>query len=77
MLRVRQAAVPVIRLWTVSDRASIVIHVWDGNGEMPVRRNAVPDEECGRGLMLVEALSAGWGAYREAIGKVVWAKISA
>jgi anti-sigma regulatory factor (Ser/Thr protein kinase) len=68
-------AVPVVRLWLVSDQASIVIHVWDGNDEMPVRRDAGPDEEHGRGLLLVDALGTDWGAYREANGKVVWVMV--
>jgi anti-sigma regulatory factor (Ser/Thr protein kinase) len=77
-LRVRAdlAAVPVLRLWLVSDRASIVIHVWDGSDEMPVRHEANPGDETGRGLMLVESLGKDWGAYREASGKVVWVLIS-
>ncbi len=76
-LRVRAdlAIVPVIRLWLVSDKSSLVIHVWDGNDEMPVRRNAGIDEESGRGLMLVESLSSDWGAYRKTTGKTVWVKI--
>ncbi len=76
-LRVRAdlAVVPVIRLWLVSDKSSLVIHVWDGNDEMPVRRDAGIDEESGRGLMLVESLSSDWGAYRETTGKTVWVKI--
>jgi hypothetical protein len=63
--------------WRLSDRISLVIHVWDGKDEMPVRRNAAPDEEGGRGLMLVENLGQDWGAYRKAAGKVVWARIGA
>jgi len=76
-LRIRAdlAVVPVVGLWLVSDKSSLVIHVWDGNDEMPVRRNAAIDEESGRGLMLVESLSSDWGAYRKAAGKVVWVKI--
>ena len=76
-LRIRAdlAMVPVVQLWMVSDRASIVIHVWDGSDEMPVRHEANPDDESGRGLMLVESLSKDWGAYREADDKVVWVVI--
>ena len=70
------ALVPVVRLWLVSDRLSIVIRVWDRCGEMPVRRDAGPDEVSGRGLLLVETLGKDWGAYREAGGKVVWVVIS-
>jgi anti-sigma regulatory factor (Ser/Thr protein kinase) len=75
-VRADLAAVPVVLLWVVSDKASIVIHVWDGSDEMPARRSAMPDEEGGRGLMLVETLSKDWGAYRKDGGKVVWAQIT-
>jgi hypothetical protein len=45
---------------------------------MPARRDAGPDEDSGRGLMLVEALGKDWGAYREADGgKVVWVMLAA
>jgi anti-sigma regulatory factor (Ser/Thr protein kinase) len=66
----------VVRLWLASDQASIAIHVWDSDDEMPVRQNSGPDEESGRGLMLVENLGKDWGAYRKADGKVVWCEIS-
>ena len=52
---------PVIRLWLVSDRSNLVIRVWDGSGELPVCQDADPDSGCGRGLLLVEALSKDWG----------------
>jgi anti-sigma regulatory factor (Ser/Thr protein kinase) len=68
---------PVIRLCLASDRHGIVVRVWDGNDRMPARRDTGPDSECGRGLLLVESLSTGWGAYRKANGKVVWAMIDA
>jgi anti-sigma regulatory factor (Ser/Thr protein kinase) len=75
-IRADVAAVPVVLLQVTSDKASIVIHVWDGSDEMPARRSAMPDEEGGRGLMLVETLSKDWGAYRKDGGKVVWAQIT-
>jgi anti-sigma regulatory factor (Ser/Thr protein kinase) len=74
-IRPGTAIVPVVNIWLVSDRISIVIHVWDGNKEMPVRQDGAPDQERGRGLMLVENLAKDWGAYRKAGGKVVWALI--
>jgi hypothetical protein len=55
----------------------MVIHVWDASPEMPVRKDTAPDEESGRGLMLVEALSKDHGVYRKAEGKTVWALITA
>lgn len=62
----------VVRLWLFSDLRHVLIRVWDGNTQMPVRRDAAPDEESGRGLMLVEHLCNEWGAYQESGGKVVW-----
>jgi anti-sigma regulatory factor (Ser/Thr protein kinase) len=69
------AMVPVVRVWAVADQASMAIHVWDGNSQMPERRDAAPDEEGGRGLLLVDALGTRWGAYRTDNGKVVWVVI--
>jgi anti-sigma regulatory factor (Ser/Thr protein kinase) len=64
-----------VRLWLLSDLHCVLIRVWDGSNQMPVRRDAGPDEECGRGLMLVDHLVSEWGSYRKANGKVVWALI--
>jgi anti-sigma regulatory factor (Ser/Thr protein kinase) len=69
------AIVPVIRISLVSDQISMVIRVWDGNDEMPVRHDADPDEIRGRGLMIIESLATDWGTYRKGDGKVVWAVI--
>lgn len=68
------SAVPV-RLWLCSDRERVAIQVWDASDRMPVRHNLGPGAEGGRGLLIVDALSADWGAYRPATlcGKVVWA----
>ena len=68
-------ATPVVRLQILSDLRCVLIRVWDGSSQIPVRRAAGPDEETGRGLMLVEYLCSGWGSYPEAGGKVVWALI--
>lgn len=75
-VRADRVIVPVVGLWLASDRLSLVVHAWDACDDMPVRRDAGPDELSGRGLLLVEALGQDWGAYPEAGGKVVWARIS-
>ena len=67
---------PVVRLCLASDHYRIAIRVWDGGDQMPVRKNAGSDSECGRGLLLVESLSAEWESYRKADGKVVWAVVA-
>jgi anti-sigma regulatory factor (Ser/Thr protein kinase) len=75
-LRADLAIVPVIRLWVVSDQISMVIRVWDGNDEMPVRCDGDPDDIGGRGLVIIDGVAKDWGAYRKADGKVVWATVS-
>jgi anti-sigma regulatory factor (Ser/Thr protein kinase) len=65
-----------VRLWVTFDQASILIHVWDSSDSMPIRQDVRPDQESGRGLLLVQALASGWGTYRESGGKVVWARVS-
>lgn len=72
-------AVPTLRLWLASDRSVVLVQVWDASPQMPVRQNPEPDAVSGRGIMLVEHLSAEWGSfvpdgYR---GKVVWAVVAA
>ncbi|MFE3550090.1 ATP-binding protein [Streptomyces kronopolitis] len=51
------------------------LEVWDASDELPVRNEAEEDDECGRGLMLVDALGSGWGVVRDVIGKTVWAEV--
>ena len=72
------AGLPFIHLMLSSNRAHVLIQVWDQNPHPPIQEMAAPDEESGRGLMLVEALSErwnwdvppGWG------GKMVWALVA-
>lgn len=71
-----RAAIPVVRVRVVSDQISMVIHVWDASSELPTRKDIGPDEEGGRGLLLVDTLGKEWGTYREAQGKVVWVMIT-
>jgi hypothetical protein len=65
-------ASPVVRPALATDRN---FRAWDGADQMPVRRSARPGAECGRGLLLVESLSADWGFCKKANGKVIWAMI--
>ncbi len=55
-----------VRFWLTSDRHSVLIQVWDGGHCQPVRQHAGLDAEAGRGLLLVETLSAQWGCYAPA-----------
>jgi len=67
---------PVVRLRVDSDLESVTVSVWDASSAMPVRQHSSPDDEDGRGLMLVEALSDEWGFYLCRNGKVTWALIN-
>jgi anti-sigma regulatory factor (Ser/Thr protein kinase) len=73
--RADQPAVPVVGLWITRDGSSVIVSVWDASDETPVRRDASPDQEGGRGLLLVESLGQEWGSYRAANGKVVWVRL--
>jgi anti-sigma regulatory factor (Ser/Thr protein kinase) len=53
---------------------SLFCRVADGSALPPAPEQAVDTAESGRGLLLVEALSADWGWSHEAHGKVVWAR---
>jgi anti-sigma regulatory factor (Ser/Thr protein kinase) len=75
-IRADLRGVPIVRLRLLSDRVSLVICMWDGHHEMPARKDASVDAEGGRGLMLVDALSEDWGAYRKERGKIVWAMLT-
>jgi len=68
-----------VRMWLLSDRASVLVLVWDANPEPPVRIDPEDDAESGRGLVLVEALSTRWDWYGgpAAGGKLVYALITA
>jgi anti-sigma regulatory factor (Ser/Thr protein kinase) len=68
---------PPVRLRLGGRPRGVQIEVWDSSDKMP-KRCSDPLGEGGRGLILVEALSSRWGAYRaEGGGKVVWAVIGA
>jgi hypothetical protein len=55
---------------------SLVVQVWDGHSDPPVRAEADEDAESGRGLLIVEELCDNWGWYwpdEGGVGKWVWA----
>jgi anti-sigma regulatory factor (Ser/Thr protein kinase) len=67
---------PVVEVWLASDRVSVVAGVWDGCDDMPVRQETAAPDEAGRGLVIIDTLSADWGWYHQAGGKLVWALLS-
>jgi len=74
-----------VRLRLSSDNARFLIEVWDADPRPPapkdIGEDGVPDvqQEGGRGLFLVAALSARWDWYptQEPTGKVVWCELEA
>jgi anti-sigma regulatory factor (Ser/Thr protein kinase) len=55
---------------------SLIIEVRDGNPEPPTLKDADSDNESGRGLMIVDALSERWGYYYPTRhNKAVWAEL--
>jgi anti-sigma regulatory factor (Ser/Thr protein kinase) len=68
---------PPIVLRLVADDRSVLIEVWDQSPADPERREADADDECGRGLAVVEALSTRWGFERTGYHrKVVWSELA-
>lgn len=74
------ADTPVVRLWLLGDGVQVLILVWDASPRRPVLVDVDEEAEGGRGLLLVEAISATWGCFFPqdgTAGKVTWALISA
>jgi hypothetical protein len=66
-----------VRLWLRGGVAMVAVLAWDATLSVPVPRAAGGEEESGRGLAIVAALSADCGFYYPAHypGKVTWAVI--
>jgi hypothetical protein len=54
------------------DGERLYVGVSDNDPRLPARRRRLPTAATGRGLALVDELSASWGASRAGDGKVVW-----
>jgi anti-sigma regulatory factor (Ser/Thr protein kinase) len=76
--RYGEAGLPVVVLRLSNDGTRVLIEVWDEIPSMPVTEQADPDDESGRGLMLIEAISDGWtwATVPGWTGKVVSAELS-
>lgn len=70
-------AVSALRLSLSSDGSRVLIQVQDSDGYPPARTLANGDDERGRGLLIVESISAKWGWHprEDQRGKTVWALI--
>lgn len=68
---------PRIMLQLRVERDRLLILVWDGNPSPPTPKAPDLDDEGGRGLQLVGALSQQWGYYVPDVGgKVVWCQLA-
>ena len=56
--------------------AAVTVAVSDSSPQGPTRRDTRPGSEQGRGLQIVEALSAHWGWRQESGGKAVFAVLA-
>ncbi len=73
------------RLRLSGDSTRVLIEVWDADPRPPAPKDLGedgtpdPEEEGGRGLFLVAALSSRWDWYptKEPAGKVIWCRIEA
>jgi anti-sigma regulatory factor (Ser/Thr protein kinase) len=62
-----------VRLTQAGSPAAVTVAVSDSSPQGPIRRDTPADSEQGRGLQIVEALSAHWGWRLENGGKAVFA----
>jgi hypothetical protein len=68
---------PPIALRLIATAKSLVIEAWDQSPLDLEPREAGPDDECGRGLTVVAALSNRWGCERTGYRrKTVWAELA-
>ncbi|RBM20838.1 PAS sensor protein [Streptomyces sp. PT12] len=68
---VRHAARGPVRVRLVRADA-LLCEITDHGPELPVLREAAPDDEAGRGLAVVSHLARAWGTSRAGRGKTVW-----
>jgi anti-sigma regulatory factor (Ser/Thr protein kinase) len=57
--------------------SEIIIEVSDDSTQLPQRGYPEPDDEAGRGLIIVDALATSWGARLTGGGKTVWFTLAA
>lgn len=64
-----------IHLRLSTDGMAVLVEVWDENSRLPTPTQPDLDDESGRGLLLVEALTEhwGWDLAGSGRGKIVWA----
>jgi anti-sigma regulatory factor (Ser/Thr protein kinase) len=72
---VRHAEGDVVQVRLRRTRDVLRIAVQDGSTSGPAPRDASVEDENGRGMLIIDAISRGWGWEPVAHGKVVWADV--
>jgi anti-sigma regulatory factor (Ser/Thr protein kinase) len=67
-------AAPPIELRVALDRDRLRVEVQDNSRASPVRKDPLPTDFRGRGLVFVACIAARWGFHPSAAGKTVWAE---
>lgn len=65
-----------LRLTVSRTPVGILVEVFDRSSALPTLRPVEPDSARGRGLIIVNALSARWGVTPSDDGKTVWAELA-
>jgi anti-sigma regulatory factor (Ser/Thr protein kinase) len=68
---------PHVAVLVVEKGPRLRIEVQDGSRAVPLQRRAGERAEDGRGLLLIEAMSAAWGVDPQPAGKTVWFELDA
>ena len=67
---------PYVRLRLRIGTDHVLVQVWDASPQLPRQQPRDLEAESGRGLEIVAALSARWGAQPQPFGgKIVWAMV--
>ncbi|MFI0775903.1 ATP-binding protein [Streptomyces sp. NPDC021212] len=70
---VGQGSAATLVLDVGADQLRVELH--DKSGKEPQRLSPTCDEESGRGLQLLAALSPSWGTIRTTAGKAIWCEL--
>jgi anti-sigma regulatory factor (Ser/Thr protein kinase) len=65
-----------LRLVARSDGPTVRVEVTDDGGGRPRRRNPPPSSPSGRGVLLIDLLSARWGVDDRGPGKTLWLELA-
>jgi anti-sigma regulatory factor (Ser/Thr protein kinase) len=75
---IEHARTACVRLVMTHATGTLWIDVGDDDADsLPARRQAGPDDVCGRGLTIIEAMSDRWGISITGYGKSVWCALAA